>query len=146
MSEFASGGEPLAQQLPVADELHQSSQTESQDHELEEIEVIELEEEARPTQGQGQEPPGRSSSPSQEQPQEPRLQRRKVRAENKEPKPDTRQCRICFAGAEEEPELGRLIKPCRCKGSIRVSSNEIILHITFVVPLCNAVWPSAVRR
>ncbi|PVF98302.1 hypothetical protein CPB86DRAFT_705462 [Serendipita vermifera] len=24
---------------------------------------------------------------------------------------DTRQCRICLAGAEEEPELGRLIKP-----------------------------------
>ncbi|CAG8744382.1 16979_t:CDS:2, partial [Acaulospora colombiana] len=32
---------------------------------------------------------------------------------------DTRQCRICLAGVEEEPELGRLIKPCRCKGSIR---------------------------
>ncbi|KAJ7706260.1 hypothetical protein B0H17DRAFT_1036442 [Mycena rosella] len=27
------------------------------------------------------------------------------------------QCRICFSGAEE-PELGRLIKPCLCRGSI----------------------------
>ncbi|KAJ7244721.1 hypothetical protein B0H12DRAFT_1128499 [Mycena haematopus] len=31
--------------------------------------------------------------------------------------PDERQCRICLAGAEEL-ELGRLIKPCLCKGSI----------------------------
>ncbi|KAJ7357288.1 hypothetical protein DFH08DRAFT_851555 [Mycena albidolilacea] len=32
--------------------------------------------------------------------------------------PDERQCRICLAGVEEVPELGRLIKPCLCKGSI----------------------------
>ncbi|KAJ6519743.1 hypothetical protein C8R45DRAFT_33160 [Mycena sanguinolenta] len=31
--------------------------------------------------------------------------------------PDERQCRICLAGAEET-EMGRLIKPCLCKGSI----------------------------
>ncbi|KAJ7071106.1 hypothetical protein C8F01DRAFT_1109132 [Mycena amicta] len=29
---------------------------------------------------------------------------------------DERQCRICLAGQEEEPELGRLIKPCLCTG------------------------------
>ncbi|KAJ7092651.1 hypothetical protein C8R44DRAFT_816227 [Mycena epipterygia] len=29
-----------------------------------------------------------------------------------------RQCRICLAGAEEVEALGRLIKPCLCKGSI----------------------------
>ncbi|KAG8851403.1 hypothetical protein FRB91_007983 [Serendipita sp. 411] len=32
---------------------------------------------------------------------------------------DGRQCRICLSGPEEEVELGRLIKPCKCKGSIR---------------------------
>ncbi|CAE6487867.1 unnamed protein product [Rhizoctonia solani] len=43
-----------------------------------------------------------------------------------EPEPDTedklpeeKQCRICLAGAEEETELGRLISPCLCRGSIR---------------------------
>ncbi|KDN49285.1 hypothetical protein RSAG8_01987, partial [Rhizoctonia solani AG-8 WAC10335] len=41
-----------------------------------------------------------------------------------EPEPETKspeekQCRICLAGAEEETELGRLISPCLCRGSIR---------------------------
>jgi hypothetical protein len=31
---------------------------------------------------------------------------------------DMRQCRICLGGPDEE--LGRLIKPCLCKGSIKV--------------------------
>jgi hypothetical protein len=30
-------------------------------------------------------------------------------------------CRICFAGEEEEEDLGRLISPCLCSGSMRVS-------------------------
>lgn len=34
---------------------------------------------------------------------------------------DERQCRICFSGKEEEPALGRLISPCLCTGSVRVS-------------------------
>lgn len=34
---------------------------------------------------------------------------------------DDRQCRICFAGAEEEDALGRMISPCLCMGSMRVS-------------------------
>ncbi|KAG8698305.1 hypothetical protein FRC08_006006 [Ceratobasidium sp. 394] len=33
--------------------------------------------------------------------------------------PEEKQCRICFGGAEEESELGRLISPCLCRGSIR---------------------------
>ncbi|KAG9122456.1 hypothetical protein FRC07_001159, partial [Ceratobasidium sp. 392] len=33
--------------------------------------------------------------------------------------PEEKQCRICFGGAEDEPELGRLISPCLCRGSIR---------------------------
>jgi hypothetical protein len=37
---------------------------------------------------------------------------------------DDRQCRICFGGAEEEDVLGRLISPCLCTGSVRVSSRE----------------------
>lgn len=32
---------------------------------------------------------------------------------------DSKQCRICLDG--EVPELGRLIRPCLCKGSISVS-------------------------
>ncbi|KAK4685555.1 hypothetical protein P7C73_g4592, partial [Tremellales sp. Uapishka_1] len=32
---------------------------------------------------------------------------------------DERQCRICFCGVEEELELGRLISPCLCSGSMR---------------------------
>lgn len=34
---------------------------------------------------------------------------------------DDRQCRICFSGPEEEDSLGRLISPCLCTGSMRVS-------------------------
>jgi hypothetical protein len=34
---------------------------------------------------------------------------------------DERQCRICFSGREEEETLGRLISPCLCTGSVRVS-------------------------
>ncbi|TFK30343.1 hypothetical protein FA15DRAFT_662285 [Coprinopsis marcescibilis] len=32
---------------------------------------------------------------------------------------DEKQCRICLDGVSAEPELGRLISPCQCKGSIR---------------------------
>lgn len=32
---------------------------------------------------------------------------------------DERQCRICLDGVEAEGELGRLISPCQCKGSMR---------------------------
>lgn len=36
------------------------------------------------------------------------------------PANDEKQCRICLDGVTAEPELGRLISPCYCKGSIRV--------------------------
>lgn len=32
---------------------------------------------------------------------------------------EEKQCRICLDG--EDPELGRLIRPCLCKGSVSVS-------------------------
>ncbi|CAK9782082.1 hypothetical protein CC85DRAFT_314202 [Cutaneotrichosporon oleaginosum] len=35
------------------------------------------------------------------------------------PAGDEQQCRICFGGREEEMELGRLISPCLCAGSMR---------------------------
>jgi E3 ubiquitin-protein ligase DOA10 len=35
---------------------------------------------------------------------------------------DPPQCRICLDG--EDPELGRLIRPCLCKGSVSVSSTS----------------------
>jgi hypothetical protein len=44
-----------------------------------------------------------------------------VEDQEEEPEPDDRQCRICFAGAEEEDAMGRLISPCLCSGSMRVS-------------------------
>lgn len=31
-----------------------------------------------------------------------------------------KQCRICLDGLDAERELGRLIRPCLCKGSISV--------------------------
>jgi len=34
---------------------------------------------------------------------------------------DEKQCRICFGGEEDEDECGRLISPCVCTGSMRVS-------------------------
>lgn len=36
------------------------------------------------------------------------------------PANDEPQCRICLAGAEESDELGPLIRPCRCTGTISV--------------------------
>ena len=36
---------------------------------------------------------------------------------------DDRVCRICFGGVEEEDVMGRLISPCLCAGSMRVSSS-----------------------
>ena len=39
---------------------------------------------------------------------------------------DAKQCRICFEG--EDPQLGRLIRPCLCKGSISVSAFRSINH------------------
>jgi hypothetical protein len=31
----------------------------------------------------------------------------------------SKQCRICLAGSEEEDSLGRLISPCKCKGTMK---------------------------
>ena len=34
---------------------------------------------------------------------------------------DEKQCRICLQVDGEDPDLGRLIRPCLCKGSMSVS-------------------------
>lgn len=34
---------------------------------------------------------------------------------------EEKQCRICLDGPDAEYELGRLIRPCLCRGSISVS-------------------------
>ncbi|KDQ20685.1 hypothetical protein BOTBODRAFT_26700 [Botryobasidium botryosum FD-172 SS1] len=39
--------------------------------------------------------------------------------EPEKPPTEEKQCRICLGGEEEVPEQGRLIRPCRCKGTIR---------------------------
>ncbi|KAK0232968.1 hypothetical protein IW262DRAFT_1443940 [Armillaria fumosa] len=41
-----------------------------------------------------------------------------ARANREHVETDERQCRICLDGADAERELGRLIRPCLCKGSI----------------------------
>ena len=38
---------------------------------------------------------------------------------------DPRVCRICFGGVEEEDTLGKLISPCLCTGSMRVSTTTL---------------------
>ena len=38
---------------------------------------------------------------------------------------ETAQCRICLDGPD--PELGRLIRPCLCRGSISVSLVYVVL-------------------
>ncbi|KAG7450598.1 uncharacterized protein BT62DRAFT_524586 [Guyanagaster necrorhizus] len=41
-----------------------------------------------------------------------------ARADGEHVPTDERQCRICLDGADAERELGRLIRPCLCRGSI----------------------------
>lgn len=54
--------------------------------------------------------------------------------EDEEEPPDERQCRICFSGQEEEDTLGRLISPCLCAGSMRVSFGlEMLLDDQWVI-------------
>jgi hypothetical protein len=56
------------------------------------------------------------------------------------PEPDDRQCRICLGGAEDEAEMGRLISPCLCTGSMRVSERWLgrtLLHATNSVQVCS---------
>ena len=48
---------------------------------------------------------------------------------------DAKQCRICLDG--EDPELGRLIRPCLCRGSITVCFLD--LHAEHV--LTWSCWP-----
>jgi E3 ubiquitin-protein ligase DOA10 len=44
---------------------------------------------------------------------------------------EERQCRICFEGVEAERELGRLIRPCLCRGSISVCHQQHLNIIGF---------------
>lgn len=46
------------------------------------------------------------------------------------PPEEERQCRICFAGKEEEGTMGRLISPCLCTGSVRVSPQSCPLFLS----------------
>lgn len=53
--------------------------------------------------------------------------------EDEEEPPDERQCRICFSGQEEEATMGRLISPCLCSGSMRVSPFLLLLGLMLIV-------------
>ena len=58
---------------------------------------------------------------------------------------DSPQCRICLDG--EDPELGRLIRPCLCKGSVSVSrvcsqSEKILNNACMLLVRTRKVSPS----
>jgi E3 ubiquitin-protein ligase DOA10 len=42
--------------------------------------------------------------------------------------PEEKQCRICLDGEDAGHELGRLIRPCLCRGSISVRSGIVIVN------------------
>jgi hypothetical protein len=56
---------------------------------------------------------------------------------DEETKSDDSTCRICLGGRDEEPELGRLISPCLCAGSMRVSL-EPISEMELTVSACTS--------
>lgn len=43
---------------------------------------------------------------------------------------EEKQCRICLDGSEAEHEMGRLIRPCLCKGSISVRSHALTMSLS----------------
>ncbi|KAJ3096107.1 hypothetical protein HDU97_006211 [Phlyctochytrium planicorne] len=45
---------------------------------------------------------------------------------------DEKMCRICFGGVEDEETLGRLISPCRCKGSMKHVHIIIVTLLTVI--------------
>ena len=47
--------------------------------------------------------------------------------------PEDKMCRICFAGSEEEDNLGHLISPCQCKGTMRVLFFVLNYRFNFIV-------------
>jgi hypothetical protein len=53
--------------------------------------------------------------------------------------PDEKQCRICLDGPEAEFELGRLIRPCLCKGSISVAFHFVCMARLTV----KLIWPGS---
>lgn len=66
-----------------------------------------------------------------------------------EAKPEeTKQCRICLDG--EDPELGRLIRPCLCKGSISVCfcciSLGMVPDLQFPCAVCPCEMSTAVAK
>jgi hypothetical protein len=124
MAELASNDESPTGRTPLSEETFQASQVEPQIRETHEAQSGPQEHIGEQSQSQEEQAREHNNEEplvdngidnEQEEGQKPQPRRKE------KPKEDTRQCRICFAGAEEEPDLGRLIKPCKCKGSIRVS-------------------------
>ncbi|KAK0506349.1 hypothetical protein EDD18DRAFT_1123013 [Armillaria luteobubalina] len=61
-----------------------------------------------------------------------------ARANREHVEADERQCRICLDGADAEGELGRLIRPCLCKGSIsRWRNSSTAQSAFFSCPQCH---------
>lgn len=59
-----------------------------------------------------------------------------ARADGEHVETDERQCRICLDGADAERELGRLIRPCLCKGSISVSFPSFPCQVVAELAVC----------
>jgi len=58
-----------------------------------------------------------------------------------------KQCRICLDGVEAENELGRLIRPCLCKGSISVSIDDDQLVISpLIFTVCSRQMPEQMAQ
>lgn len=49
---------------------------------------------------------------------------------------EEKQCRICLGGVEDEEDMGRLISPCLCTGSMRVSVSQACLCVILTCPVC----------
>lgn len=48
---------------------------------------------------------------------------------------EQKQCRICLDGVDAEEELGRLIRPCLCRGTISVTMGLIILLLATYISI-----------
>lgn len=78
--------------------------------------------------------PDRVPEPPREHVEEPLDEQRRPEPPVNAPPPqapaDEPQCRICLGGVEDSDELGPLIRPCRCSGTISVS---ICIVFDFIV-------------
>jgi len=64
---------------------------------------------------------------------------------------EEKQCRICLDGSEAEHAMGKLIRPCLCKGSISVrffhmDTRKPFLNLTFGCKVCPCEMSSEMEK